>query len=498
LPGTYSITPVIASWTTGQASNYTTITYVAGTFKINGGVLRIKAVDQQNVTYGSSIPETITTVGLATSDSIQSVTFTYRGTGLTTYGPSATPPTTVGTYALFPSAVVFDSAGVELKYGTINYEVGLVTIVKAPLQIVPNSATVVYGNALTGLGFTVTGLQYSQSLGTISGYVAPTCSSTYTRSTQVALSPVSITCSGGSATNYSFTTGTSNSVTITKRPLTVSGTTIATRPYNGTASPGAITVGTVNGLATGESLPISATAADYSSAATGTYSTTVTYALSNNADSAKGLANNYTIEASSVSAQVVSADPGFNVSLSQGASTAFSVNYGNSETLTVTATTATSGTINFKISINGGADTDISGCSAITITAGAAVCNWTNPTAGAVRITITLTPTNANEAVDPKIINTVIVARPFITSFQVRGQSGVTSGPAGTVVIITGGNFTGITDIKFNGVSAEKTFRASATQATVTVPYGASTGKISITTLLGGIGTSSGDFTVTS
>jgi hypothetical protein len=114
-----------------------------------------------------------------------------------------------------------------------------------------------------------------------------------------------------------------------------------------------------------------------------------------------------------------------------------------------------------------------------------------------VRITITLTPTNANEAVDPKIIDTIVVARPFITSFQVRGQSGVTTGPAGTVVTITGGNFTGITDIKFNGVSAEKTFRASATTATVTIPFGATTGKISITTLLGGIGTSAGDFTVT-
>jgi hypothetical protein len=65
------------------------------------------------------------------------------------------------------------------------------------------------------------------------------------------------------------------------------------------------------------------------------------------------------------------------------------------------------------------------------------------------------------------------------------------------VVTITGGNFTGIADIKFNGISAEKTFRASATTATVTVPFGASTGKISITTLLGGTGTSAGDFTVT-
>jgi hypothetical protein len=396
-----------------------------------------------------------------------------------------------------PSAATFTDTESAAKYSTITYAPGSITIVKAPLQITPESATVVYGSALSGLSFTVTGLQFSQSLGSISGYVAPTCSSTYTTSTQVALSPVSVTCSGGSATNYTFVAGTSNSLTITKRPLTVSGTTIATRPYNGTTAPGTVAIGTVNGLATGESLPISASAGNYSSASTGTYSTTVTYSLSNNADSSKGLANNYTISTSTVSGQIVNAEPGFNVSLSQGATSAFSINYGSSETLTITATTATSGSINFKVSINGATATDISGCSSVTITSGAAVCPWSNPTAGKVRITITLTPTNANEAVDPKIIDTIVVSRPFITSFQVRNQPGVKTGPAGTVVVITGGNFTGITDIKFNGVSAEKTFRATATQATVTVPFGATTGKISITTLLGGTGTSTNDFTVT-
>jgi hypothetical protein len=364
------------------------------------------------------------------------------------------------------------------------------------LQLIPDTVTVVYGSPLPTLTFTFSGLKYSESSSSLPGYVVPTCTSTYTTSTQVALSPVGITCSGGSASNYTFATGNINGVTITKRPLSVSGTTIATRPYNGTAAPGTISIGTVNGLATGESLPITATAANYSSDSVGTYSTTVTYSLSNNADSSKGLANNYTISTSTVTGQVVSAEPGFNVSLSQGASTAFNVNYGSSETLTITATTATSGSINFKVSVNGGTASDIAGCGSVTITAGAAVCPWTSPTTGRVRITVTLTPTNANEAVDPKLIDTIVVARPFITSFQVRGQSGLTAGPAGTVVTIIGGNFTGITDIKFNGVSAEKTFRASATTATVTVPFGASTGKISITTLLGGTGTSASDFTV--
>jgi hypothetical protein len=54
-------------------------------------------------------------------------------------------------------------------------------------------------------------------------------------------------------------------------------------------------------------------------------------------------------------------------------------------------------------------------------------------------------------------------------------------------VIITGQNFTGLTDVKFNGLSAlTGTFRATSTQITVRVPVGATTGEISVTTLFGG------------
>jgi len=273
---------------------------------------------------------------------------------------------------------------------------------------------------------------------------------------------------------------------------------VATRAYNGTAAPGTITLGTVSGYATGESLPILTSATDYSSPSVGTYSTTVSYTLSNNSDSSKGLANNYTIGTSVVTGEIVNAQPGFTIALSQGSSNVLGINYGSSETLTITATTATAGTVNFKVSINGGSASDIPGCSSVTISGGgAAVCPWANPTVGRVRITVALNPTNPNEAVDPKFIDTIVVARPVITSFQIRGQSGVTSGRAGSVVVITGANFTGITDIKFGSISAEKTFRATATQATVTVPFGATTGPITITTLLGGSVTSSTNFTVT-
>lgn len=70
------------------------------------------------------------------------------------------------------------------------------------------------------------------------------------------------------------------------------------------------------------------------------------------------------------------------------------------------------------------------------------------------------------------------------------------SGPIGQVVVVTGSNFTGATDVTFNGVSAI-TFTVDAdSQITVTVPAGATTGKIAVTTAIG-TGTSTDDFTIT-
>jgi len=69
-----------------------------------------------------------------------------------------------------------------------------------------------------------------------------------------------------------------------------------------------------------------------------------------------------------------------------------------------------------------------------------------------------------------------------------------TSGTVGTPVIITGTSFTGATKVTFGGVKA--TFSVDTdSQITATVPTGAKTGKIQVTTP-GGVATSSGTFTV--
>ncbi|HEV8205324.1 MAG TPA: IPT/TIG domain-containing protein [Acidimicrobiia bacterium] len=80
-------------------------------------------------------------------------------------------------------------------------------------------------------------------------------------------------------------------------------------------------------------------------------------------------------------------------------------------------------------------------------------------------------------------------AKPTITSFSPM------SGPVGTLVTINGTNFTGATAVKFAGTTAPFTVNSN-TRIGATVPAGASTGRISVTTP-GGTATSSKPFTVT-
>ena len=71
-----------------------------------------------------------------------------------------------------------------------------------------------------------------------------------------------------------------------------------------------------------------------------------------------------------------------------------------------------------------------------------------------------------------------------------------TSGPPGTTVTVNGSNFTGVTAIKVNNTNATQWFVASSTLLYLRVPFGATTGKISVTNG-SGTGVSTNNFTVT-
>ena len=69
------------------------------------------------------------------------------------------------------------------------------------------------------------------------------------------------------------------------------------------------------------------------------------------------------------------------------------------------------------------------------------------------------------------------------------------SGVAGTPVTINGTNFIGEITVRFNGVPAASVTKVSSTQLRATVPSGATTGKIAVTTIAG-TAVSAANFTI--
>jgi hypothetical protein len=141
--------------------------------------------------------------------------------------------------------------------------------------------------------------------------------------------------------------------------------------------------------------------------------------------------------------------------------------------VTITGTTFIGAT---AVSFNGVAATftvSNSGTITTTVPAGA--------TTGPITVT---TPASG-----PLMTTTRFTVTPTITSFA-PASSGV-----GTVVTITGTNFIGTTAVSFNGAAAAFTVSNSGT-VTATVPAGATTGPITVTTL-DGSATSAASFTVT-
>ena len=104
---------------------------------------------------------------------------------------------------------------------------------------------------------------------------------------------------------------------------------------------------------------------------------------------------------------------------------------------------------------------------------------------------VTVTVVNPGAAASNALTFTITVPAPTITSFF------PTSGPVGTGVTITGAHLNGVSSIRFIGANATTfSVNAAGTQVTVTVPTGAHSGYIKVTTP-GGMAQSSGNFTIT-
>ncbi len=102
----------------------------------------------------------------------------------------------------------------------------------------------------------------------------------------------------------------------------------------------------------------------------------------------------------------------------------------------------------------------------------------------------------AGAATAPISISTFAGTNTTPTNFVISGSAIITGftpaiGPTGSVVILSGGDFTGTTAVKFNGVNASAFSVTAASQIHATVPTTATTGPLSVTTPTGTATTSS-------
>ena len=130
----------------------------------------------------------------------------------------ATSTSNVGKYSITPSGTLSDNY-------SFTYQAGLLTIQKRALSVVPNNASRQYGTNNPTFTFSYTGFVNGNTENNIS--VKPIAKTTATIYSDVLGYP--ITCSGGSATNYEFTSYETGVLTITKAPLTIKANN-ATRP----------------------------------------------------------------------------------------------------------------------------------------------------------------------------------------------------------------------------------------------------------------------------
>lgn len=117
--------------------------------------------------------------------------------------------------------------------------------------------------------------------------------------------------------------------------------------------------------------------------------------------------------------------------------------------------------------------------------------NWTPPASGTYVLSARATDSEGATASSASSTVTVLSGNgaPSISSFT------PSSGTAGTSLLITGGNFAGVSAVRINGVNCTTFSVDSVSQITAVVPAAATTGPVTVVTSLG-TATSSTNFTV--
>ena len=95
-----------------------------------------------------------------------------------------------------------------------------VVVVRKGLTAQAGSYSLAFGDPVPSLSASVTGFIAGENASNAAGYGAPTCTTTYTTSTDAETAGLTVTCSGGSANNYSFS-HLAGAVTVAKANQTV-------------------------------------------------------------------------------------------------------------------------------------------------------------------------------------------------------------------------------------------------------------------------------------
>ena len=158
----------------------------------------------------------------------------------------------------------------------------------------------------------------------------------------------------------------------------------------------------------------------------------------------------------------------------------------------ITSFTPTSGAANSTVVITG---TGFTAATQVTFN-GVVAPTYTVNSPTRITVTVPIGATTGPISVTTPIASATstgiytVIPSPIITSFTPA------AGSVGVVVVLTGSNFTGATQVAFNGTAAPTFTVNSGNEIFVTVPAGATTGLISVTTTAGGTGFSTTNFTV--
>ncbi len=195
------IDTVTASYSGGFAPSSATLT---GGLTVSKATLTV-APDATSSVYGQSAP--------AFADAVTGYQYSDTAGSMTTAPSCSAPATTtaVGNYT------ISCTAGTAANYTFDTSATATYSVTPATLTVAPANQTSVYGHAAPAFTASITGFQYADDASSLTSQ--PTCAPP-TPSTDVA--GYTISCSPGSAANYTFDTSATATYTVTPATLTVS------------------------------------------------------------------------------------------------------------------------------------------------------------------------------------------------------------------------------------------------------------------------------------